>query len=111
MITLDNDTLVLDRTRDGDDILPLLHANKAKRTADEWYVDLGIASEEVKYLLVDAEVLDEPVAVRYIARDGGQFEATLKIVELISDEEGDRCRLQGAGAPPPVFLADSPQLV
>ena len=109
MISLDNDVLVLDRTQGEDDILPIARPAKGGK-GGAWYLDLGIDDVAVKNWLLDAEVLDEPVAIRYIARNGQQAEAKAHVEELIpGPEEGDLCRLRGMGAPPPALLADEPK--
>jgi hypothetical protein len=110
MITLDNDILVLDRTQDGDDILPLLHPGKGGR-GGEWFVDLGIERQEVLNYLIDAEILDEDFPIRYLARNGAQAEATARIEELVSGPDGNLCRLRGNGQPPPAVLADEPKTI
>jgi|GEM_PF-2119789 len=111
MITLENDILILDRSQDGDDILPLLHRGKGGRSGDEWFIDLGIEDREALNRLIDAEILDEDLPIRYIARNGGQVEAMAHIEELISGPEGDLCRLRGKGQPPPALLADEPKMI
>ncbi|MHB0939102.1 MAG: hypothetical protein ACYDCO_23135 [Armatimonadota bacterium] len=110
MITLDNDTLVLDRTQDGDDILPLVHPGKGGKGGG-WFVDLGIENQDVLNVLLDAEILDESVSIRYIARNGQEAEGTAHIEELISGPDGHLCRLRGDGPPPPAVLADEPKTV
>lgn len=110
MITLDNETLVLDRTQDGDDVLPLVHPGKGGRGAC-WFIDLGITEQDVLNVLIDAEILDEAVAIRYIARSGQQAEAKAHIEELISGPDGHLCRLRGNGPTPPAVLADEPKTV
>lgn len=112
MITLDGDVIVLDRTQDGDDILPLTHPGKGTRNdPPAWYIDLGIEDVAVLNLLIDVEVLAEDVAIHYIARDGQLFDAQMGIEELISGPDGNMCRLSGHGKPPAAFLADEPKMV
>jgi hypothetical protein len=108
MITIEDDVLVLDRRQDGDDVLPIIRPAKGKQKAG-WYIDLGIASPEVKDFLIDAEILDEPFPIRYIAVNGQQSDAEAVLEELISGPEGDMCRLRGRGAPPAAILADTPK--
>jgi len=110
MITLDNDILVLDRSQNGDDILPLMHPGKSGR-GGEWFVDLGIEQEEVLNYLIDAEILDEDFPIRYLARNGRQAEVMARIEELISGPDGNLCRLRGSGPPPPAFLTDEPKTI
>jgi len=112
MITLDGDVLVLDRTQgDGDSVLPLVHTAKGKKDTGGWYVDLAIETEDVKHLLIDAEIIDDDVSIRYIARNGQQVEATAHIDEMICGPEGDLCRLQGRGKVPEVVMGDEPKQI
>ncbi len=110
MVSLDNGIIVLNRTQEAEAILPLVHPGKGGR-GGAWLIDLGIEAEEVLNVLLDAEILDEAVPVRYIARNGVSFDAPMHIDELISDAEGHRARLRGAGPPPAALLGDEPQTV
>jgi hypothetical protein len=110
MITLDGDVIVLDRTEQAEDILPLLHPAKGKK-AGGWYIDLGVEDQDVLYRLIDAEILGEDIAIRYIAADGRSAEASASIEEMISGPEGHLCRLKGRGAAPAAFLGDEPKTV
>lgn len=110
MIRLEDDILVLDRSQDGDDILPLVHAGKGGRGGG-WFIDLGIDNQEVMHRLIDAEITDDELAIRYITRDGRPVDATAHIEELVSGPEGDLCRLRGDGKPPAAFLTDEPQAI
>jgi len=108
MITLDNDILVLDRSQAGDDILPLVHPGKS---GGEWFIDIGIEGQEVLNYLLDAEILDADVSIRYIARRRWLSEAKAHIEELVSGPDGHLCRLRGKGTPPPALLADEPKTI
>lgn len=108
MITLDDDTLVLDRTQGGDDILPMLHSGRGER-GDGWFIDVGVSGEAVLNFLLDAEILDESFPIVYIARNGRQADAVASVEELIAGPDGHMCRLRGIGPPPPVLLADEPK--
>lgn len=110
MVTVDNGTLVLDRTADAEAILPLVHPGKGGRGA-AWLIDIGIENEEALNALLDAEILQEPIAVRYIALNGATVDAQMEVVELISDAEGHRARLRGKGPTPAALLADDPKTV
>lgn len=107
MITLEDDILILDRSQDADDVLPLVHMIKGKESG--WYIDLGIEQEEVMHRLIDAEILDEPFPIRYITRTGQRIDGVAQIVELIAGPDGNMCRLQGKGKAPAAFLADEPR--
>ncbi len=112
MISLQEDVLVLDRTQDDEEILPLLHPGKRGRESSSWFIDLGIEQQDVLNFLMDAEVLDEEIALRYIARDGRQAEARAQVEELLPGEgEGHLCRLRGVGTPPPAVLEDAPRII
>ena len=63
------------------------------------------------HLLIDAEVLDEDLPIRYIARDGQQNDGVAHIRELVSGPDGNLCRLRGVGAPLSALLADDPKKV
>lgn len=108
MISLQGEILLLDRTGEDDDILPLIFNSRDTRE-NGWFIDIKVTMQELLYLLIDAEVLDDPIAVRYLARNGQSFETQMHIEELISGtEEGDLCRLRGNGKPPSALLADNP---
>lgn len=110
MVALENDILVLDRTQDADAILPLNHPGKGGRDA-AWFIDIGIESQQILHWLIDAEIMTEAVAIRYINLQGQQFEGQAFIEELISGGDSDMCRLRGKGKPPTAFLADEPKLI
>lgn len=78
MITLEGDTLVLDRAQAGDDICTFVHPGKAGRET-LWYIDILITEQAVMHWLIDVEVLDEDVHIRYIARNGQTAEGDLHI--------------------------------
>lgn len=108
MISIEGEVLLLERTADDDDVLPLLFNSKDARE-NGWFIDIAVNEQAVLYLLIDAEVLDDPVTVRYLARNGQTFEAKMQIEELISGaEEGNFCRLRGKGKPPAALLSDDP---
>lgn len=108
MISLEGEVLLLERTGDDDDVLPLLFTAKSAHDSG-WFIDIAVTEQQVLYLLIDAEVLDDSIAVRYLARNGQTFEAKMHIEELISGaEEGNLCRLRGSGKPPAALLADDP---
>ena len=106
MITLEGETLILDRTQGEDDVLPLIFTGKEAREQG-WFIDIAVVDQSLLYLLIDLEVLDDEASVRYIARNGQTFSARMHIAELISGpEEGNLCRLRGNGKPPDILLAD-----
>lgn len=109
MITLDNDTLILDRTQENAAILPLVLRVKGKDKG--WYIDLGLEDRAVVNWLIDAEILGEPFAIRYIAVNGQTAEAKAVVDELICGPDGDMSRLRGEGAPPAALLGDEPKVV
>jgi len=108
MIFLDSDVLVIDRTEQGEDSQPFLHVPKRGRGGG-WYIELRPTTTEVLHYLIDAEIVGESLAIRYIARDGQQFTATAIVANLISGPEDDVCLLHGQGTAPPAFLADAPE--
>ncbi len=112
MITLEDGTLVLNRLADGDDIQPVLQRPKAKQKVKEaWYVLIRVEDEAVIHWLIDLEIVQDDVSLRYVARNGQVSEAMAMVEELVTAEEGTQCRLKGMGVPPEALMADEPEMV
>ncbi|OPZ87510.1 MAG: hypothetical protein BWY76_00426 [bacterium ADurb.Bin429] len=110
MITLEDGVLVLNRLADGEDIQPVLQRARGKR-AEAWFILIRVETEAVLHWLLDIEIMDDDVPLRYVARNGEAGDATAKIDELVTAEEGTQCRLKGMGAAPAALVGDEPEEV
>jgi hypothetical protein len=110
MITLDDGVLVLNRLADGEDVLPVLQRGRGKQK-EAWYVLVHVQTEAVMHWLLDIEILDDDVPLRYVARNGQASDAAAKIEETVAAEEGAQIRLKGIGPAPAALVGDEPEEV
>ncbi|HOF87121.1 MAG TPA: hypothetical protein PLZ36_03315 [Armatimonadota bacterium] len=110
MITLDDGMLVLNRQADGDDVQPVLRRARGKQQ-EAWYILIRVETEAVLHWLLDIEIMDDDVPLRYLARTGERSDGTAKIDELVTADEGTQCRLKGMGPAPAALVGDEPEEV
>ena len=110
MITLEDGMLVVDRRENSEDIQPVLQRAKGKRQ-EAWFVLIRVSEQAVLHWLLDIEIMDDDVPLRYLARNGQTSDGVAKIEELVSTEEETQCRLKGIGPAPAALVGDEPEEV